>query len=52
MENDIQKQLPADVFDEITIAEQQHVLSYFLDGDYSKEDVEFFVKQVHSQSLV
>lgn len=41
-----EKAFPRDILDEITIAHQQHVLSYFHDGDCNQEDIDFFVKQV------
>lgn len=42
-----EKAFPRDILDEITIAHQQHVLSYFQDGDYNQEDIDYFVKQVY-----
>lgn len=44
----MEKAFPRDILDEITIAHQQHVLSYFQDGDCTQEDVDYFVKQVCS----
>ena len=41
----IDEKIPSDVLDEITVADQMHVLSYFEGDDYTDEDITSLVNQ-------
>ena len=46
MERSILQYIPPDILDDLTISEQEQILDYFTENDFTQEDVYYLMDQV------
>ena len=48
MERSILRYIPPDILDDLTVSEQEQILDYFTENDFTQEDVDYLMNQVLS----
>ena len=46
MERSILQYIPPDILDDLTISEQEQILDYFTENDFTQDDVDYLMNQV------